>query len=633
MSTIHTYGYVRVAAAVPELRVADTIFNTAEIGRRMAEMAKQNVEIALFPELCLTGATCGDLFFQETLLEGAVAGLKELLALSKSYKTVFVVGLPLKSAGNLYNVAAVFQSGNLLGFAAKQPDTDRRWFSAPARGAFVSFSDQFAVVSKNIRFSCEGNRNVSFSVLVGDPLKTLPEFGNEALHLGADLLLCPSACPEILGRSDRVREQARQFSGTLNCGLVLCGAGMNESTTDAVYAGQALLCETGEILAESEPFTFSATCVCTDIDVQRLRYLQKNRQIISPEDWNEGLWDVPEPAKDTLRSYSPSPFIPTEELREKRCKETFQMLSGALARRMKHTGLTRMVVGISGGLDSTLALLIMLDACKLLGWEASAILCLTMPGPGTSDQTYRNALRLIRGVGAELREISIQEACLRHFSDIGHDPAVLDAAYENAQARERTQILMDVANQENGLVVGTGDLSELALGWCTYNGDHMSMYSLNASIAKTFIPYLIRHKADLLEDDALREILYSITATPISPELLPPDAEGNIQQKTEESVGPYRLHDFFLYHFLQTGAAPEKILYLAKRTFHSEYAEEEIRKWLLLFFRRFFSQQFKRSCAPDGPAIGPVSLSPRSGLVMPSDAAAELWLKGLNGNE
>ncbi len=628
MNSMRELGYMRVGAGVPEVRVGDVGFNTGRIKEQMRLMEEKRVEIALFPSLSLTGATCGDLYFQSRLLEGALEGLSDLLAASREMNLVTVAGLPLMVSGRLYSVSAVFERGRLLGIVPKTQCGGRevRWFSAGEEvNTTVELLGQTVPCRAGLVFAPRDHPSFSFSVTQADPMAHFVTVSRDIERTGALIILNPGARKERMGGAARRCADIKTLSEKFRCGYVYCGAGMTESTTFAVYAGQAAVCEAGWLLAENGPFSLEGSVAISEIDCKKLQYLRRSVAGFVEQPQTPILFDTASACEGLTRTYLAAPFVPSAADREARCAEAYQMLAGGLARRMMHTGLRTMVLGISGGLDSTLAFLAVVDACDLLGKPHSDIICVTMPGFGTTGHTYENAVQLVKGYGAQLRDIDIREACLRHFADIGHDLGVMDATYENAQARERTQILMDIANQENGLVIGTGDMSELALGWCTYNGDHMSMYSLNASIAKTFIPHLVRHKADLLTDRVLRGILYAITETPISPELLPPNG-GDIKQKTEDAVGPYRLQDFFLFHFLKNGAPPEKLLFLAERTFAGEYTKTEIKKWLRLFLTRFFSQQFKRNCTPDGPQIGSVSLAPGN-LVLPGDAAASEWIK------
>jgi NAD+ synthase (glutamine-hydrolysing) len=660
------YGFVKVAAAVPELKVAGCGFNTGKIIGMVKEAAEAGVQIVVFPELSLTAYTCGDLFHQQLLLREALSQLNLLAESTKMLDIVILVGLPILLDNQQFNCAAVLQNGEILGVVPKtyipgyKEFYEERWFTSGSN----AISDTVELFGKQIPFGTDllfeaaGQYNVCFGTEICEDLWTpIPPSSYQAIA-GAVILFNLSASNEIIGKYEYRRELVSQQSGKCIAGYIYTSAGVHESTTDVVYGGHALIAENGGLLCESERFLRTGNMIISEIDVQKLQNDRiKNtsfmegipgrsfRKIRFSLDGSEhaDMGDTADTAqlKDAvqlkdkvsvrlIRHIDPHPFVPSDEAaRDIRCREIFAIQTAGLAKRLGHTGMQTAVVGISGGLDSTLALLVTAKTFDMLNIPRNKIIAVTMPGFGTTDTTYRNALELIRSIGAELREINIKQACMQHFSDIGHDPENHDVTYENVQARERTQILMDIANKQGGLVIGTGDLSELALGWCTYNGDHMSMYSVNCSIPKTLVKYLVRWAADNVTEREAAQVLLRILDTPITPELLPPDENGGIRQKTEDIVGPYELHDFFLYHSLRYGAPPLKVLFLAKQAFGGSYEADEIKSWLKVFYRRFFSQQFKRSCLPDGPKVGTISLSPRGDWRMPSDASAELWLKEL----
>jgi NAD+ synthase (glutamine-hydrolysing) len=639
---LEKYGYIRAAAAVPRVRVGDPAHNAREIIRLIKEAtAAHAVKVMVFPELSVTGYTCADLFHQKSLLTGAEAALREILDTTAGCDVLAAVGLPVEADNQLFNCAAVFHSGRLLAVIPKTflPNYnefyEKRWFaSAAARindtvrlcGAQVPFGE-------NILF-----RNAPSQLTVGieiceDLWMPIPPSSRHALS-GANLILNLSASNETVTKSDYRRELVRQQSARCLTGYVFASAGQGESTTDVVFSGHALLAANGVIAGESS-YMEASSYIFADIDIEKL--LNDRRKFNSfmdksePGDYRVVEFDT-QSGRDVRESFTvdPHPFIPRDKSEKYgRCKEIFKLQSTGLAERMRKTGLQKAVLGLSGGLDSTLALLVTAEAVKALKLPATSIVGITMPGLGTTDRTYQNALTLMRELGVTLKEISIKDACLLHYGDIGHALDVYDVTFENAQARERTQILMDVANQEGGLVVGTGDLSELALGWCTYNGDHMSHYGVNSGVPKSLVKHLVSWYAETTDNKKVSAALYDILDTPISPELLPADREGNIAQKTEDTVGPYELHDFFLFHFLRNGFTPAKILKLATLAFEATYAPEVICKWLQTFYRRFFSQQFKRSCLPDGVKVGSVCLSPRGDWRMPSDASAAAWLEEL----
>ena len=634
------YGFVKVAAAVPRVHVADCKFNAGQIEKEIIIADGKGVQIIAFPELCITGYTCGDLFAQQLLLEEAEMGLMQVLNTTRQLDIISIVGMPVVCEGVLLNAAVVIQKGRVLGVVPKtylpnyKEFYEMRWFvSASAVSArTVRLCGQVVPLGSNLLFETP---DTTFGIeLCEDVWAAVPPSSTLALQ-GAEIIFNLSADDEAIGKHAYLRSLLSQQSARCLAGYVFSSCGFGESTTDVVFAGNGLIYENGVLLAASERFSLKEQLVLSEIDVEFLRSERRVnttfaacRRRIAPEPAVKVSTELVNSRELCLtRTYTSHPFVPQGAMLDERCEEIFSIQVAGLVQRLTHTQAKSVVVGISGGLDSTLALLVCVKAFDKLGWSHKGIVGVTMPGFGTTDRTYTNALNLMKSLGVTVREVSIRKACLQHFEDIGHDPAVHDVVYENSQARERTQILMDIANQTWGLVVGTGDLSELALGWATYNGDHMSMYGVNASVPKTLVKYLVKWVAENDMDEASRLTLLDIVDTPISPELIPADADGNISQITEDLVGPYELHDFFLYHFLRGGFRPSKIFFLAVRTFKDVYDEETIRKWLQTFLRRFFSQQFKRSCLPDGPKVGSVSLSPRGDWRMPSDASSEAWLK------
>ena len=577
----------------------------------MKESTRQGAKIVVFPELCLTGYTCQDLFLQERLLQGAKDALMKLVKESASLDAIFFVGLPFEILGKLYNVAAVFSHGEVLGLVPKSylPNYNefyeaRHFVSGAELATEVVLPDGSCVpADRDLLFVCEQMPKLRIGVELCEDLWTPnPPSISHALA-GASVLVNLSASNELTGKDSYRRELVSGQSARLLAAYIYASAGEGESTQDLVFSGHNIIAENGQILAESKRVTEDQT-------------------------HTEILFSLKIEETKLTRFIDPAPFVPTDrQNREKRCDEILMIQAMGLKKRLEHTG-ANAVVGISGGLDSTLALLVTVRAFDLCGRDHKGITAVTMPGFGTTDRTYDNAVKLIQSLGAEFVEVDICQSVNVHFSDIGQDPSVHDVTYENSQARERTQILMDIANKKNALVIGTGDLSELALGWATYNGDHMSMYAVNASVPKTLVRHLVRYYADTCEDKQLSDTLYDVLDTPVSPELLPPE-DGKISQKTEDLVGPYELHDFYLYHMLRLGFAPKKVYRLAKVAFDGVYDDETILKWLKTFYRRFFAQQFKRSCLPDGPKVGTVAVSPRGDLRMPSDACAKLWLDSL----
>ncbi|MGP1536771.1 NAD(+) synthase [Bacteroides heparinolyticus] len=635
------YGYVKVAAAVPRVKVADCRFNAEQIEKEIIIADGKGVQIIAFPELCITGYTCGDLFAQQLLLEEAEIGLIRILNDTRQMDIISILGMPVACNGALLNVAVVIQKGKVLGVIPKtylpnyKEFYEKRWFTSACEvhESSIRLCGQVVPMGRNLLFE---TADVTFGVEICEDLwAPIPPSSVLALQ-GAELLFNLSADTEAIGKHAYLRSLIGQQSARCISGYVFSSCGFGESTTDVVFAGNGLIYENGNLLAASKRFSFEEQMVAGEIDVDYLRAERRVNTTFAACRAN----CASEPAvristeyvngKDLnlTRTYNPHPFVPQGAALDERCEEIFSIQTSGLAQRLVHTKAQSAVVGISGGLDSTLALLVCVKTFDKLGWSRRGIIGVTMPGFGTTDRTYTNAVNLMKALGVTIREVSIKEACIQHFKDINHDIDVHDVVYENAQARERTQILMDIANQTRGLVIGTGDLSELALGWATYNGDHMSMYGVNTGIPKTLVKHLVKWVAENGMDDASRGTLLDIVDTPISPELIPADENGNISQVTEDLVGPYELHDFFLYYFIRCGFPPSKIFFLAARTFKGVYDEETIRKWLQTFYRRFFSQQFKRSCLPDGPKVGSISLSPRGDWRMPSDAGSEMWWKG-----
>ncbi len=629
------YGFVKTAALTPKVKVADTGHNAQEIIKMMKEAWERGARILVFPELCITGYTCGELFLQELLLGKAKEALLEIVEASEGMDGLFFVGLPLEVRGKLYNAAAGFSNGKLLGLVPKSciPNYSefyeaRHFTKAPEEYAFIDWQGGRVPFGTNILFSCRDMPGLlTAAEICEDVWSPDPPSVRHALH-GAVVIVNLSASDEITGKESYRRDLVRIQSGRLACGYIYASAGEGESSTDLVFGGHHLICENGSVIRESRRFRNET--VYGELDVERLagerRRISTFDAAADAPDYVVVPYGMKCPDTPLEREINRMPFVPDrEEERVKRCEEILMIQAMGLKKRMEHTNCRSVVVGISGGLDSTLALLVSAKACDLLEISRACIRAVTMPCFGTTDRTYNNACELTRRLGAELQEVDIREAVTVHFRDIGHDSEVHDVTYENSQARERTQVLMDIANRTGGMVVGTGDMSELALGWATYNGDHMSMYGVNASVPKTLVRHLVRYYADTCGDRALSAVLLDILDTPVSPELLPP-RDGVIAQKTEDLVGPYELHDFYLYYMLRFGFAPDKIYYLAKQAFAGEYDDAVILKWLKTFCRRFFAQQFKRSCLPGGPKVGTVAVSPRGDLRMPSDASAALWM-------
>lgn len=634
-------GYVRVEVVTPDIKVADCIFNTEQICSRIDKAYDAQVSVIVFPEMCITGYTCNDLFLQDTLLSDAQKSLATITEYTKGKNMLTVVGLPFEYCNKLYNVAAVIKDGVILGLVPKKyiPNYnefyERRQFTEGFDKAVkVCVAGQQTYMGSRILFRCSDFEKLVVGVEICEDLWTpLPPSVSHAMN-GATLIVNPSASNETVGKEDYRRSLVTGQSARLVCAYAYASSGDGESTQDIVFGGHDIIAENGTLLAETS--LFANNSVINDIDFDRINSERRRMSTFTSATDNDEYTVVDFSLAGTeytslVRFIDSHPFVPENEAtRNKRCEAILSIQAMGLKKRLAHIGCKNVVIGISGGLDSTLALLVAVRAYGLLGLDMSGIHAVTMPGFGTTDRTYDNAVKMIKSLGCTFHEISIRESVTRHFEDIGHDINVHDVTYENGQARERTQILMDIANKVNGIVIGTGDMSELALGWATYNGDHMSMYGVNASVPKTLVRHLVRYYAEVLADSTLAKVLYDVLDTPVSPELLPPDENGQIEQKTEDLVGPYELHDFFMYYILRFGIHPAKLYRIACAAFRPDYSEETILKWLKTFYRRFFAQHFKRSCLPDGPKVGTVAVSPRGDLRMPSDACARIWLKELD---
>lgn len=647
-------GFIKVAAGIPAVHVADCASNILQIENMMATADGKGAEIICLPELSVTAYTCQDLFQQQLLLDQAETSLLKLMEFSRNLNITALVGVPVLYNNMLFNCAAVLQKGKIFGFVPKtylpnyREFSEKRWFTQAQvlnEGVELRFCGQTVPLSTRLLFTTS---HCTFGIEICEDLwAPIPPSCRLALA-GADIIFNLSASPVLMGKTAYLDNLIKSQSQRLMSGYVYASCGYGESTQDIVFSGYAYIYENGEKLAEAKRFSMNEQLIFSEIDVERLRAERRINTTFTSSFETEDIHPIHEIELDPFSSNIPfeltrrinaHPFIPEGVSLEDCCEEILCIQSEALAKRIEHTHAQHVVVGISGGLDSTLALLVAIHAFDCLNRDRRGIIGVTMPGFGTTDRTYTNAINLMNQLGITVREVCIADAVLQHFKDIKHDPEVHDLTYENAQARERTQILMDIAGQMGGFVIGTGDLSELALGWATYNGDHMSMYGVNASIPKTLIQHIVRWAADNMADEDSRRTLLDIVDTPISPELIPADEEGNIQQKTEDLVGPYELHDFFLYFTLRYGFSPQKILFLAQKAFDGSaddapfYPEETIQKWLKTFYKRFFAQQFKRSCLPDGPKIGYCSLSPRGDWRMPSDACAAAWLRELETEE
>ena len=624
------HGFIKVAAVTPKIKVADAKYNGQLIRTLMKDAEKAGARVVAFPELAITGASCGDLFYQSKLLKAAKEELMQIVSASEYYNAVYFVGLPYEINSKLYNVVAVISKGEVLGIVPKSYLKDSRHFVS---GTFLESEEvlpngQIVPVSTDLIFYCSEMPELKLAVEIGEDLWAVhqPSIGH-AIG-GANVIVNPSASIEVSGSDVYRKELVKGQSARLLCGYISVNAGEGESTQDVVYSGHNLIAENGNVLAESG--RLESGILYTEIDVERLEIDRRKNTLFETEDSHVCIpFHLREEETKLTRFVDPSPFVPADEAaRRKHCEDVFAIQAMGLKKRMEHTGAATAVIGISGGLDSTLALLVIARAFDLMKKSRKDIVAVTMPGFGTTDRTYDNAVNMIKQLGATFMEVSIKDSVRQHFKDINHDENNHDVTYENAQARERTQILMDVANQKNGMVIGTGDMSELALGWATYNGDHMSMYCVNGSVPKMLVRHVVRYYADTCGEEVLAKVLYDVLDTPVSPELLPPE-NGQIAQKTEDLVGPYELHDFVMYYVLRFGFAPEKIYMLAKIAFQGTYNSATILKWLKTFYRRFFSQQFKRSCLPDGPKVGTLSVSPRGDLMMPSDACVRIWMDEL----
>lgn len=631
-------GFIRIATVTPTVKVADVDYNCKIICSYMEQIAREKIKIAVFPELCLTGYSCQDLFLQDSLLETAQKALLILAKKSETIDSLFFVGLPLAADGKLYNTAAAVSHGQILGIVPKihLPNYNefyevRHFHSGRNLDTLVQIGEQTVPVKSKLIFCCKEMPSLKIAAELCEDLWTPNPPSIAHCMAGATVIANLSASDEITGKNRYRRELVKGQSARLICGYVYASAGGGESTQDVVYSGHNIIAENGNVLAESKVFSEGVTAA--ELDLKRLeadRRRMTTYEMESDNDYTKVTFSLELAETEVHRFIDPYPFVPSDKSeRDIRCDEIISIQAMGLKKRLEHIGCKRAVIGISGGLDSTLALLVTAQAFDLIGLDRKGILAVTMPGFGTTDRTYNNAVSLIRHIGAEFKEINITNAVDVHFADIDHDPQVRDVTYENAQARERTQILMDSANQNNGIVIGTGDLSELALGWATYCGDHMSMYAVNASVPKTLVRHLVGYFADTCGEKRLSDTLRDILDTPVSPELLP-SKKGKISQKTEDLVGPYELHDFFLYHMLRGCSAPRKIYRMAKIAFKNKYADTVILKWEKIFYQRFFAQHFKRSCLPDGPKVGSVALSPRGDLRMPTDACVSLWLRELD---
>lgn len=636
-------GFVKVCCATPKIKVADVDHNVNEIIKLMYDASENGAKVIVFPELCITGYTCQDLFLQGKLLDKALEGLDRIIDATNGIDALVFVGTPLEVDGKLYNTAAAIFAGHILAFVPKKNLPNyaeyyeaRHFYPGFSDPVCIGYKGQDVVIGQNVIFTTPAVKGLQIACEICEDLWVADTPSTRHAMNGANLIVNLSAGNEIIGKAEYRRMLVKATSARLVCGYVYCDAGDGESTQDLVFPGHNLIAENGTLLSESK--CFKANTIYADIDVERLRTERRRittfnvndpSQVIDNNNYAKITFDIEQKETRLDRKFYRFPFVPADDKeRNERCEHILSIQSEGLKKRLLHTGAKKAVIGLSGGLDSTLALLVMAKAFDLCGLDRSGIIAVTMPCFGTTDRTYNNALTLAKTLNTTLREINIEKAVRVHFEDIGHDENDLSVTYENCQARERTQVLMDIANKEGGLVIGTGDMSELALGWATYNGDHMSMYGVNAGVPKTLVRHLVKYYADTCKNNALSEALLDVLNTPVSPELLPPK-DGDISQKTEDLVGPYELHDFFLYYMLRCGFAPSKVYRVAKQAFEGVYDEETILKWLKTFYRRFFTQQFKRSCLPDGPKVGAVALSPRGDLRMPSDAVSKLWLDEL----
>jgi NAD+ synthase (glutamine-hydrolysing) len=664
------YGFIRVAAAIPEVQVADCEYNTKNIIEMIFKAASKAAKFVVFPELSMTAYSCGDLFHQNVLIKTALSGLEDILHKTKDLDIISIVGMPLYIDGKLFNCAVVIHKGKILGAIPKiyirntEKYNEERWFVSglAANSNYIRLINQEVPFGTNILFSFAKDRRLCFGVEIsGDLWAPVSPSTYHGLS-GASIVFNLSATVEEIGLTEKIKGLIKTQSTKCNTAYVYTSSGAGESTTDGVYSGYGVIIENGVIQGETKEILSNKELIFADVDIGNLAHERlKNIGFIkgmaqfsvdnnvsswmNPNKYREICFNLKELCQGNIEPNDPwnkilyryiakNPFMPCDkEKRNERCKEVFEIQTAGIVKRLEHTGSKHAIIGVSGGLDSTLALLVIVNAFDKMQKSREGIIGVTMPGFGTTKITYENAIKLMTDLGISTREIDIKPACLQHFSDIGHKPDIYDTTYENVQARERYQILMDIANKEGGLVIGTGDLSELALGWCTYNGDHMSMYNVNCGVPKTIIGYLINWIAENKVTEVsenIKETLYKITSIPISPELLPPMKDGEIKQKTEDIIGPYELHDFFLYHAIKQGMSPKKVVFLAEYAFKDKYDKDTIKKWMRVFLKRFFSQQFKRSCMPDGPRIFSISLSPRGGLSMPSDARGNLWLNEID---
>ncbi len=639
------YGFIKVAALTPVVRVADTAHNTTEIVNLAGMAAKMGVKLAVFPELSVTGATCGDLFLQKTLIDAASSALLHIAAETSELDCVIVVGAPVRRENKLYNCAVIMYRGEILGIVPKRTVSARselgegRVFSpAPEKCGTCELFGISYPFGADMLFYAECLHDFNFACEFERELYTTEPISSCHARAGATVICSLGACYELVGREERRRDFIRTQSSRLYCAYIYSGAGMGESTTDGVFGGCRMICEMGEMLSESNAFSQDKIAV-SDIDVSKLASERMKDDTfteiaVNADNYYCISFDMTAEQTILTRSFRALPFVPDNcEMLSERCGQILDIQAHGLAKRISYVNAACAVIGVSGGLDSCLALLAAVKAMDILKRPRTDVIAVTMPCFGTTDRTRTNAFNLCERLGVELRCIDIRSSVLQHFKDIGHDESIHNVVYENAQARERTQVIMDIANSEFGLAVGTGDLSELALGWSTYNGDHMSMYGVNSSVPKTLIRHIISYYAQMCGDSELSGVLLDILDTPVSPELLPSDGSGEITQKTEDLVGPYELHDFFMYYLLRFGFSATKIEYMANCVFASKYGEKTVRKWLDVYMQRFFSQQFKRSCQPDGPKTGSVGVSPRGDLYMPSDAAGNLWIPSLHTQE
>ena len=638
------YGFFRAGAAVPKLKVADCNYNKVQIMELINEAEKNKVKAIVFPELCLSAYTCADLFLQRTLINECEKVLSEIVEETKDKDIFIILGLPVEADSTTFNCAAVLHKGKILGAVPKTyiPNYgefyEKRWFSSSnaVLSSEIMLCGQKVPFGANMLFRDFKRPEITFAIEICEDLwSPIPPSSYYAVK-GATVIFNLSASNELAAKNEYRRSLVSGQSASAICGYVYSSSGVGESTQDLVFSGHSLICENGSLLKENKRFSMENQLIYADLDIERLYNDRKKNTsfgelMAKPENFVYIDIETGEWKEELCRFVNRMPFVPRNDgMLFERCDDIFNIQVAGLAKRIEHTNAKALVIGISGGLDSTLALLVAVKACDRLGLDRKTVLGITMPGFGTTDRTYNNALSLMEALGVSVKEISIKEASILHFNDIGHDIKTHDVTYENTQARERTQILMDLANKHNGMVIGTGDLSELALGWATYNGDHMSMYGVNSGVPKTLVRVLVKHVAENGNiDESSKAILEDILDTPVSPELLPPTDEGEIKQITEDIVGPYELHDFFLYYVVRFGFEPKKILFLAEKAFKDDYDRNTILKWLKNFYKRFFSQQFKRSCLPDGPKVGTINLSPRGDWRMPSDAVSRIWLKEL----